>query len=30
MVADKHGKKWVKGTPNNLVGKAVTRVPRNQ
>ena len=30
MVAEKHGKKSVKFTPNNLVGQAVTRVPRKQ
>ena len=30
VVADKHGKKGFKGTPNNLVGKAVMRVPRGK
>ena len=30
MVSEKHGKNWVKGTPNNLVGQAVTRVPRKK
>ena len=30
MVAEKHGKNWVKGTPKNLVGQAVTRVPRKK
>ena len=30
MIAEKHGKKWVIGNPNNLVGQAVTRAPMNQ
>jgi hypothetical protein len=30
VVAEKHGKKWVIGTPNNLVGPTVTPVDRKQ
>ena len=30
MVTEKDDKKWVIGTPNNLVAQAITRVLRNQ
>ena len=30
MVTEKNGKKWIKGTPNNLVGQDVTQVPMKQ